>query len=235
MHTCFRAALVLGTLTTALATAHAHVRISSGPVGANTTSIITFDVGHGCEDAAGAYFDTLKVRVTLPAGVTRVRGLYSDLGKPTLIKTGTTITAVEWSKPAADKIPDDGAFYQMKIRARTPDAPLTKLKFVVTQTCEDAAGAPMTLTWDQDESAPGSPAPFLTVVPARASGWNKFTLTRAIIQDELPAYFGDAVIVWKGTTAYSSNAQTATMIATTMGVTALAGGLASGDEIWVKY
>lgn len=236
MQRSLHSVFVLGTLTLLGGSAAAHVAISSGPAGANKTSIITFDIGHGCEDVAGNHFDTLKVRVTIPAGVTSVRGMYNELGKPTILKTGTTVTAIEWSKPADEAIPDDGGFYQVKLRARTPDAPLTKLKFIVTQTCVDATGAPITSTWDQDEGAPtGNPAPHLTVVPARVPGWNRVVVARALTQDELPAYFGDAVIVWKGTAAYSANAQTATMIASTTGVTALSGGLAANDEIWVKY
>ena len=236
MSSTLRSALVFASVASLTGIASAHVGISSGPAGANKTAIITFDIGHGCEDSAGNHFDTLKVRVNIPAGVTSVRGMYNELGKPTIIKTGTTVTAIEWSKPATDAIPDDGGFYQVKLRAKMPDAPLSKLKFVVTQTCQDGSGAAITSTWDQDEGATtGNPAPHLTVVPARVAGWNRITVPRAITQDELPVYFGDATIVWKGTAAYSSNAQTATMIATTTGVTALTGGLAANDEIWVKY
>lgn len=237
MHVISRSLFALSALGLFSQLADAHVSISSGPAGANKSQVLTFDIGHGCEDSTGKDVDTLGVRITIPAGVTSIRGLHSDFGKPTLVRTGSVVTAVEWTKDDADELPGDEAFYQVKLRARIPDAPFSKLKFVVTQFCKDSAtGAPITAVWDQDEGATtGNPAPFLTVVPARTSGWQKFTVPRAITQDEMPAYFGDAAIVWKGTAAYSSNAQTAAMISTTAGVTALTGGLAASDEVWVKY
>jgi hypothetical protein len=51
---------------------------------------------------------------------------------------------------------------------------------------------------------------------------------------DLGALFGDALIVWKGTAAYSANPVTADLIKTTAGVTALTG-LTPNDEICVKY
>jgi hypothetical protein len=118
-----------------------------------------------------------------------------------------------------------------------PDVPFTKLKFDVQQTCEDSTThAQVVVDWNAPEgSMTGEPAPYLTVVPPRTTGWNKFTVPRAITQEELPTYLGDALIAWKGTAAYSSNMHTAGMITGTQGVTALADGLAAGDEIWVKY
>jgi uncharacterized protein YcnI len=217
--------------------AEAHVSISSGPAAANKSQLITFGVGHGCQDAAMKHLDTVKVRVAIPAGVTSVRALFSDFGRPTLIRTGETVTHVEWSKPAADLLDEDDSYYELKIRARVPDAPFTKLKFVVEQTCEDSTThAQVVVPWDQDEGATvGNPAPHLTVVPARTTGWNRFTVARALAQDEVPAYLGDALIVWRGSAAYSSNANTAELIASTPGVTALSDGLQANDEIWVKY
>lgn len=234
MRTITRAFLVLGTLA---GVAEAHVSISSGPAAANKSQQITFGVGHGCKDAAMKPLDTVKVRITIPEGVTSVRALFSDFGRPTLIKSGTTVTHVEWTKPAGDLLDGDDGFYELKIRARVPDAPFTKLTFAVEQTCEDATThAQIVVPWDQPEgSTTGQPAPQLTVVPARTAGWNKFTVPRALAQDELPTYLGDAQIVWRGNSAYSSNAHSAALIGTTPGVTALADGLQANDEIWVKY
>jgi uncharacterized protein YcnI len=234
MHSIFRSLLVLGAVASS---AEAHVSISSGPAAANKSQLITFSIGHGCEDAAMKHLDTVKVRIAIPAGVTGVRALFSDFGKPALIKSGTTVTHVEWTKPAADLLDGDDAYYQLQIRARIPDAPFTKLRFTVQQTCEDSTThAQVVVDWDQDEgSTTGDPAPHLTVVPARTVGWNKLTAPRALAQDELPTYFGDAQIVWRGNAAYSPNASTAALIAGTQGVTALAGGLQANDEIWVKY
>lgn len=217
--------------------ARAHVSLASGPAVANKSQIISFGVGHGCEDANMKHLDTSKIRITIPAGVTSVRGLFSDFGKPVLVKSGQTVTHVEWTKPDPDVLEGDDAYYEIKLRAKVPDAPFTKLKFSVEQTCKDpATGATIVVNWDADEgSTTGSPAPFLTVTPAHGTGWNKIKVTRAVSQDDLPAYFADAQIVWRGTSAYSSNAATAMMITSTQGVTALAGGLAVNDELWVRY
>jgi uncharacterized protein YcnI len=219
------------------AIAHAHVSISSGPAAANKSQIITLAVGHGCEDANGKHLDTIKVRVAIPAGVTSIRALRSDFGKPALVKSGDTVTHVEWTKPVSELLDGDDGYYELKIRARVPDMPFAKLKFDVEQTCQDSTTqAQVVVNWDQPEgSTTGEPAPLLTVVPARTSGWNKITVPRALAQDELPIYLGDAQIVWRGTEAYSSNQHTAAMITSTQGVTALSGGLAAGDEIWVRY
>lgn len=233
------ASLALGALSfgALVSSADAHVSLASGPAVANKSQILTFGVGHGCEDAAMKHLDTSKIRITIPAGVTSVRALFSDFGRPTLIKSGETVTHVEWSKPDGDVLAGDDAYYEIKLRAKVPDAPFTKLKFSVEQTCKDpGTGATVVVNWDADEgSTTGSPAPFLTVTPAHGTGWNKIKVTRAVSQDDLPIYFGDAQIVWRGTAAYSSNAATAAMITSTQGVTALSGGLAVNDELWVRY
>jgi uncharacterized protein YcnI len=226
--------LALGALAGA---AEAHVSISSGPAAANKSQLITFAVGHGCTDAASKHLDTVKIRVAIPAGVTGVRALFSDFGKPTVVKSGSTVTHVEWTKPAGDLLDGDDAYYQLQIRARVPDAPFTKLKFDVEQTCEDSVThAQVVVRWDAPEgSTTGEEAAFLPVVPARTTGWNKVAVPRALPQDEVATYLGDALIVWRGSEAYSSNPNTASLIAGTAGVTALTGGLRAGDEIWVKY
>lgn len=219
-------------------TASAHVSISSGPAEANKSQVISFGVGHGCEDAAQKHLDTIKIRVTIPAGVTSVRALFSDFGKPTLIKNGTTVTHVEWTKPRAELLDGDDSYYDLKIRARVPDAPFTKLKFDVEQTCQDSTtDAQIVVNWDDaEDTADGSPAPQLVVIPVRSTtGWSEITVPRAVSQDDVPTYLGGAQIVWRSMQAYSSNAATAAMIAATPGVTALSGGLAMGDKLWVRY
>jgi periplasmic copper chaperone A len=232
--TLFLAGLVCVTLTHS---AEAHVSISSGPAAANKSQIITFSVGHGCTDAALKKLDTVKIRVAIPAGVTSVRPLFSDFGRPTLIKNGATLTHVEWTKAAGDLLDGDEAYYEIKLRANVPNAPFTKLQFNVDQTCEDSTThAQVVVSWDQPEtSTTGEPAPLLSVVPARTSGWNKFVAPRALTQDEVATYLGDALIVWRGTAAYSSNAATAALITNTPSVTALTAGLQANDEIWVRY
>src|SRR5262245_22581752 len=116
--------------------ADAHVSISSGPAAANKSQKVTFSVGHGCEGA-----DTLSIRVEIPAGVTSVRALRSDFGKPSVEKDGAgAITAVSWQKADADLQTEDIGYYELTIRARMPDAPFSRLVFNVDQVCRDAAG-----------------------------------------------------------------------------------------------
>lgn len=213
------------------AVADAHVGISSGPAQAAKSQLIKFSVGHGCEG-----LDTLRVKVTIPAGVTSVRALRSDFGPPKLQKTGDVVTSVTWQKPEADLLADDSGYYELAIRARIPDAPFTQLAFVIEQTCRRGDGTEETVLWNEGPGGTGNPAPLLTIVPSHTNGWNKVVLggTTTLTTADLPTYFGDAQIVWRGTAAYSSNASTASMITTTPGVTALTG-LAPSDEVWVKY
>lgn len=218
------------------AIASAHVSLSSGPAAANKSQIISFAVGHGCTDTAGKKLDTVEVTVTIPAGVTGVRGLRSDFGNPTYTKSGANITAITWTKPAGDLLDGDDSYYEVKLRAKVPDMPFSTLQWNVTQVCEDSVThAQITVPWDQPEgSTTGEPAPVMIVVPARTTGWNKYTSGRALTIEEVALYFGDALIVWRGNAAYSSNANTAAMIAGTAGVVAL-DAVAANDEIWVKY
>jgi periplasmic copper chaperone A len=219
--------------------AQAHSSISSGPAQATKSQKITVSVGHGCEDDAMKHLDTIKVRVTIPAGVTSVRALRSDFGKPTVVRSGETVTHVEWTKPAAELLDGDDAYYELTIRARVGDVAFSRLQFNVEQTCEDSTtGEQVVVNWDQPPgSTTGNPAPLLTVVPPRVPGWNKFTIPAGttVAADDFGTFFGDAVIVWRGTAAFSSNSITMTQIGATAGVTVLDSSLAASDEIYVKY
>lgn len=216
--------------------AQAHISITSGPAIANKSQIITFGIGHGCTDANMKKIDTVKIKVIIPDGVTGVRAFRSDFGKPAVTKSGANVTAVEWTKPLTELLDGDDGYYEIKIRAAVPNTPFAKVKFVVEQTCEDSTThAQIVSNWDADEGATtGEPAPQLVVVPAHSTGWTKITVPRALIAEEIATYLGDAIIVWKGSAAYSSNANTAAMITSTSGVTKLES-LAASDEIWVKY
>ena len=212
----------------------AHVSIVSGTAVANATQEVTFGVGHGC---AGA--DTYKVRVMIPAGVTSVRPLRSDFGKVSVEKDAAgIINAVVWQKPDVEALDADIAYYKLVVRMKVPDAPFTSLYFPSEQTCRAANGTLSTVAWSMLPTDPivdggaDEPAPELRLVPARRPGWNKYVVPRAIA--DLSLFFGDALIAWKGTAAYSANPATVEQIAGTPGVTPLTS-LAANDEIWVKY
>ena len=209
-----------------------HISVASGPGFADTSQEITFGVGHGCEGA-----DTLGVRIQIPAGVTSVRAMPSDFAKPTFEKdTAGVITAVSWQRAPADLLEADTGYYKLVLRLRVPNQPFTTVHFPARQTCRGADGGLITVDWIATTESPDGggpePAPALNIVPARRAGWNKYTVPAAI--SDLSVFFGDALIVWKGSAAYSANPTTADLIGTTAGVTKLTS-LAANDEIWVKY
>lgn len=210
--------------------AQAHVDVSSGPAAANATSEVAFSVGHGCSGA-----DTYRIVVDIPAGVTSVRPMRSDFGTPVVTKDmAGTITSVSWQKPAAEALDADTSFYKLILRLKTPNQPFTTVYFGVHQTCRAKDGTMTTVDWVglPGGSTTAEPAAALKVVPARTPGWNKYVVPDAMT--DLSVYFKDAQIVWKGAAAYSANPNTAALITSTQGVTALTS-LGAGDEVWVKY
>jgi len=212
------------------AIAAAHVAVASGPGYANTTQIIKFGVGHGCEGT----MDTYSVRVQIPPSVTSVRPMPSDFGKVSVETDATgAVTAVVWQRTAQEVLPGDFGYYELSIRARIGDNAFSTVYFPTQQVCMGPDGGMSSTDWvATDPDAGGEPAPAVMVVPARKAGWNKFTATQAV--SNLGVYFPDALIVWKGNAAYSPNAATTDLIKTTAGVTALTS-ISQGDELWVKY
>jgi uncharacterized protein YcnI len=213
------------------ATARAHVSIASGPAFADVSQEVTFGVGHGCEGA-----DTVAVSVEIPMGVTSVRPETSDFGQVDVeTDSAGTIVMVSWRKPDTDVLEVDSQYYKLTLRLKTPDEPFTSLFFPAHQTCRAADGTEMVVDWvgiGVEEGGEVEPAPELFVVPARFPGWNRFTVGAAL--DDLGVFFGDAEIVWRGSTAYSINPTTVDLIGSTDGVTLL-DSLDGGDEIWVRY
>jgi periplasmic copper chaperone A len=213
--------------------AAAHPHITSPRAVANTSGqLITFGVSHGCDNATK---DTVKIQIDIPANISSVRPLYGPdgFGLPTVTKVSSAVTQVVWEKPTFD-LAGDNAYYEFVLRLRVADVPFSQIRFAVTQTCRNGTGDTV-VVWDDTDDTAGMAAPILTVVPAHSSGWNKITVPAAIAEGDVPTYFGDAQILWRGTSAYSPNSAVATLIGMTPGVTALTGGLAAGDELWVKY
>lgn len=212
--------------------AHAHVSIATGPVAADGRAVIDFTIGHGC---AGK--DTVALTIEIPAGVTSVRALQSNLGPASVTTDGTgAVTSVTWQKTDAND--GDFLFYRMAIRARVPDAAFTSVFFAANQTCQSSDGSGVeVVSWHDTPSTPaneqtGEPAAELKIVPTRFPGWNQHTMAAAMT--DLEGFFSDAQIVWRGTAAFSPNPAIAALIEATPGVTTLTE-IAAGDEIWVKY
>ncbi len=228
--------LIAGLLASS-STAFAHMSVASGPVQAGRTSKISLGISHGCNDTE----DSWKIRVTFPAGTfSSVRPMRSDFGTPVVLKEGNQVSGIEWTKPDADKRQADDAYYELTFRAAVPNTPFSKVKLTITQTCVDASGNPTTpVVWDDDASSDPEPAPRLVILPQKLTptGWTKLTIpaNTTVAAADLDDYFPDALIVWKGTAAFSTNANTVEQINATTGVTFLDSDLVAGDVVWVRY
>lgn len=211
------------------APAAAHVDVVSGPAFANSTQIVKFGVGHGCEGS-----DTFRVRIEIPQEIASVRALNGDLGPATVeVDDAGIVTAVTWEKPVEEVVDGDVNYYELALRVRMPDAPFTTLYFPTYQECRTSDGDTLSIDWIGTGEEEGvEPAPAVKIVPRHFPGWNKFTVSAPI--DDLSAFFSDALIVWRENEAYSANPFTAELIDGTPDVVALER-LEAGDEIWVKY
>jgi periplasmic copper chaperone A len=211
--------------------ARAHVSITSGPAVANKTQEVTFGVGHGC---AGA--DTSRIEIQIPSGVTSLRPMTSDFGPADIMTDDDgAVIMIAWQKSEEALLPADTQYYKLTLRMKAPDEPFTTLHFPTRQTCRAEDGTETVVDWvglEESESEEVEPAPALLVVPPSFPGWNRFTVPAAI--GDLSVFFANALIVWRGSAAYSINPTTTDLIATTEGVTPLTA-LAAGDQIWVKY
>lgn len=213
--TAIAAALLLGTLPAA----HAHVSFVASNAYADTTYLATATVPHGCTDLAGTDYDTLRIEIEIPAGMTDVRPADAVFG-PVTIETDTNgaVTRLIWTKTAA-ALAGDTHLYQVSFRGRLPNMPLATLAFATTQIC---AGNTM-------KSWAGVDAPVLRVLPKRTPGWNKYTAQADVNEATIKAFFGDAQIVWSNGMAYSANPVTAGLIANPLT------GIPAGMDYWVKY
>lgn len=217
--------------------AHAHVSATASAPYANATSELYFNVGHGCGG-----LDTYSVKIMIPEGVTGLRVVEnSSFANTTVQKDGDVIKSVTFTKADGAVRAGDDAFYRLVVRAKLPDKPFTTLLFPAYQVCKSKDGATTKTTdWvaeteSEAEGAP-EPAPALLVLPARKGGWNKVTVPAGVTLDakQIATVFGDALIVWSGSAAFSANANTAALIAAEEGVTKLEK-ISAGDELWIKY
>lgn len=215
--------------------AHAHIGAAAATPYANATSELTFNVGHGC-----AGLDTFSVKIEIPAGVTGVRVVENgSFASATIEKQGDVVKSVTFTKAQSAVRAEDDGFYKLVLRAKLPDKPFTTLFFPAYQVCKSKDGATiMNTDWVAEAETEGGaePAPYLLVLPTRSAGWNKYTVPAGVTFDakQLAVVFKDAQIVWSGDAAYSSNANTAALIAAEEGVEKLEK-VSAGDELWVKY
>lgn len=125
----FRGLVVASLLSSSIALAH--VSLPSGPAQADKSGTkITFGISHGCE-VGSAHYDTYKFRVEIPAGMTSVRPMFSDFGKPAITKLGADVTAIEWTKASTDVLDGDDGYYEVTIRAKVPNTPFAQLPIIL--------------------------------------------------------------------------------------------------------
>jgi uncharacterized protein YcnI len=196
--------------------AQAHVEFVDDTATAGASFIATANISHGCEDDLGNY-DTYKVEIELPAGIT-ARPMNSSVGQASVDDSGDPVKLV-WERDSSDVGASDTLFYQVSFRFSVPNTPLESLQFRTTQYC---AGDTQ-LVWE------GAEVPTIQIVPAHVSGWNKYTAQADISLDTIAATFGDAQIVWANNQAYSSNPVVANLIQNALTV------ITAGTDYWVKY
>lgn len=196
----------------ALPAAQAHVTFVNGRAPAGASFIATANISHGCGDEGGAGLDTTRVEIVLPEGVT-ARPMHSTLGDAAV--DGNTLV---WAREAPVQEADTH-FYQVSFRFTAPNAPFTRLQFDTTQFCGDSE-----LAW-------GAESPVISIVPAHAPGWNRYTAQSDIQATDFSAFFGDAEIVWtiSPQQAYSANPHIAPLIANPLQI------IPAGASFWVKY
>jgi uncharacterized protein YcnI len=198
----------------------AHVSFVDNSAVAGKSFIATANISHGCT-VIDEHYDSYKVEVELPAGVT-ARPMHSSIGSAS-VDDPVTPTLLTWEKSQADAQPHDTHFYQVQFRFSAPNAPLTTLAFRTTQYCTDGSNQVGTLVWE------GVDAPTIRIVPAHSPGWNKYTAQADIDAATIQSYFGDALIVWSNDQAYSANPVTSSLIANPLTL------ITAGTEYWVKY
>ncbi len=182
--------------------------------------------GHGCEDDLGNAFDTVRLEVSIPAGVTGVKPYDAPWGKATLEKdVGGNVTKLIWTK-SGEPLPEDTHLYNVTFRARLPNAPLTSVVFNTVHFCLNSSNQEISHEWIDTDG------PTLNLVPARSPGWNKYTAGVEVPDvTALKKFFGDAYIVWSNGAAYSANTETDKLIAADKKLTKIP----ANQEFWVKY
>ncbi len=235
----------LALLAAACAQAHVSVDSANGPAIAGKSHIITLNVPHGCDGA-----DTYKIEVEIPLEFRLSRPVDSEFGVATITKEslatpfvshGKTyaedVRKITWEKPESAIKGSDTHLYRVSFRTTLPNTPFATTYLKTTQTCKMPDGSTAKLEWigtgshAEHGATNASPAPALVIYPARAPGWNQYTVNEHLHN---MAVFKDAEIVWAGTKAYSSNAFTTSLIQKDTSLETLEM-IHPGTEIWVKY
>ena len=221
--------LVVASVFAASGAAQAHV--STTPTAfAGKSSVIEVSVGHGCDGP-----DTYAITLDIPAGVTSVRPMWSDFGT-----TSMTYDAVDHRdvRHVAEGRGQRPASRRQLLPARLPGEGAGRT--VLDHLLQGAPGLPRSgldarVRRVGGVARRGGRARGRAIISAGASaGWNRYTVPVDIA--DLGLFFPDALIVWRGSDAYSFNDNTVELIGETSGVGLLPiDGVKANDEVWVRY
>lgn len=170
------AAGTAGLMALGLGPASAHVHATPDSTAAGSSSLVTFDLSHGCSGSA-----TTKLTVTLPDELTdaaptanpnwEVEKVTEELAEPRTLANGSTITKRTSQIVYTAKAPlADGIRDTFTLSVKLPDSEGETLYFPVLQTCAEGSS-----DWSQIPSGEQSaedldyPAPALTLTAASPS------------------------------------------------------------------
>lgn len=167
--------------------ASAHVSVTPSSTAAGAYSVLTFSVGHGCEESP-----TTRLAVQIPEEIIAVTPTVNPGWTIEKKMDGDRVAEVVYTarKPLPDGIRDT-----IELQLPLPDREGEKVVFPVVQTCEKGETA-WTQTYDEGQDEPESPAPFLVTTAAQGDGHG------TAAQDEEPeaqeAGTGSDALGWTG-------------------------------------
>ena len=166
----------------------AHVTINSGPAASNVSTIVTFQIGHGCSALNSATetqkYDTKSLTINFPrdvngkALVSGVRPVPNPAlgGNATITTDAAGVTSVTWTKADADVAASDVNFYTLQVYLKpattdgttaTADPTFSQVQFTAAQVCKDPVhGTTATVHWDGAKHAD----PWQTATSCSADG-----------------------------------------------------------------
>jgi uncharacterized protein YcnI len=157
--------------------ASAHVTATPSSAAAGSSTVVTFSVGHGCEESP-----TTRIEIQVPESVLsvtptrnpfwRVESTIAQLDEPATDAHGTTVTERTASVVYTARSPlPDGQRDTFALSFTVPDAEGEVLAFPTIQTCEEGETAWTEVPAEgQDHDELESPAPSFEILAASEEG-----------------------------------------------------------------
>ncbi|NYE95831.1 uncharacterized protein YcnI [Psychromicrobium silvestre] len=201
------ATIALGTaalMALGLASASAHVSVDASSTSANSYSLLTFSVPHGCDGSA-----TTKIAISLPESIDdatptvnpnwTVAKVTEKLAQPKTLENGSKVTERTSQIVYTAKTPLDPELRDtLVLSLQLPDGSGTQLNFPVLQSCvKGQTNWATVVPAGQDDEAVQDPAPAITLTaatdPASANPANASGTTESKADDggsQLPGWLG---------------------------------------------